>query len=123
MFVCGGWGGGVICLSRVCGTLPGGVVGYCVGRLFGVPLCPLYFVGSGCIGVWFDVWRVVWEGLASSALAVMSWAMSTVYSVTCWPVSLFLSLLFLRVLRFAFVLCLRGTSGCFGLKYVGAWGW
>jgi len=70
-------------LSRVCGTLPGGDVEYCVREIVrGSPLS-FVFCRHCCMRVWFDVWGVVGEGLASSALAVMSWAMSIVYGVTC----------------------------------------
>ncbi len=58
---------------------------------------------------------VLLRGFVSSDLAVISWAMNIVCGVTEWLLGSCFALLFLRQLRFAFLLCLCGMGGGFVL--------
>ncbi len=58
---------------------------------------------------------VVMGGFSSSDMATISWAMNVVCGVKWWPLSSCLYLLFLRLLRFALMLCLRGVAQSFVL--------
>ncbi len=58
---------------------------------------------------------VVMGGFSSRDLAIISWAMNVVCSVKWWPLSSCLYLLFLRPLRFALMLSLRGIDESFVL--------
>ncbi len=55
------------------------------------------------------------EGFSSRDIAIISWAMNAVCGVKWWPLNSCLYLLFLRLLRFALMLCFRGIAESFVL--------
>ena len=75
--------------------------------------CCLCISSFGWMRVCLAEGMIMLGGFLSSDLAVISWAMNIVCGVKWWPLVSCLSLLFLRVLRFALMLCLGGMGESF----------
>jgi len=77
--------------------------------------CCLCISGFGWMRVCLAVGVIMLGGFLSRDLAIINWAMNVVCGVKRWPLSSCLYLSFLRHLRFALMLCLRGIDESFVL--------